>query len=519
MFYDNLLENQGPRELMRTATAKRHGFFESDQNKAIALTLVFFSVWVVYCLISTELYSDDDLGHYMIARYAPLHPEMFLDVWGRPLFTLLYAPGTQFGLIGGRITSAVIGALVLYLGFLYARDRGYKRPYLFIVLLAFMVRFSGMTFNMDTGLVLCLVLVSALVLYSRDRYISAALVISLAPLARPEGILYTLMFVLLFLYEKRWKAVPFAFAGLFLWNFIPFTIYGDPLWLVHNQPWKNPYGQGEFLHYFKKLSEITGPVQLPFFLAGIAYSIKSWRDKDRGFLAAAWLLYFFFLVISWWLGAFSTVGLTRYFNGTTPITALIALDGLNWLLDSEKGKLDRAVLIVVLAAVVFLGAYAAAGYAYFLVTIILALAARVLVFKDKRGLAKTALIAGIVAVSLVNQYPPFKVPELAPQHRAMQAAGDWYRRNADNRYTLCSDIWFDNFAGIDPYDKTRQAGVTRENLQKAPGGAIVVWEPHYAGGERYGDIPLEDLLYNKSYRPRFVIEETGLFLFEKLEGR
>lgn len=504
---------------MKTIHKDKRGFFENDRYVALVLTFAFFAVWVTYGLISSELYSDDDLGHFMIARYAPRHPEMFFDIWGRPVFTLLYSPGAQLGLVAGRITSAVIGAAVCYLGYIYARNRGYKRPYLFIVLLGFMARFWLTCYNLDTGLSLCLVLVAALVLLSKDRYVLAAMAISLAPAARPEGILYVFVFAAALLFDKKWKAVPFAFTGLLLWDIIPFALYGDPLWLLHNQPWTNPYWQSEFLLYFKKLTEITGPVQLPLFLVGILFSLRNWRMKDRGFLVLAWVSYFVFLVITSWSGAFSTVGLTRYFNGTTPIVALLALDGLNWLLDSEKGALDAASFVLLLLTALFLGFNSAWGYPYFLATIFLALAVRILVLmKHDITLPAPALVAGIVLISLVAMYPPFKVPDLIPRHKVMLGAAQWYKANGRGRYFLCYDMWFNYFAGIDPYDKSKEVKVTRENLEKAPRGSLVIWEPHYAGGERYGDISVKELLYNRSYRLLFYDEEEdwASFVFEKV---
>ena len=98
-----------------------------DRARALFVIAALFLYWVLYALKSSELYSDDDVSHFLMARYAPWHPKLFLDIWGRPLFTLLYCPGSQLGLTGARLTSAVIGAVTCWLVYLYAKDSGYPR--------------------------------------------------------------------------------------------------------------------------------------------------------------------------------------------------------------------------------------------------------------------------------------------------------------------------------------------------------------------------------------------------------
>src|SRR3990172_3460669 len=79
--------------------------------------LALFGLYTGEGLLATGVYNDDDIGHYLIARDAPARPELFLNVWGRPLFTLAYAIPAQFGFPAVRIvTAAVMAAAAVVTG-------------------------------------------------------------------------------------------------------------------------------------------------------------------------------------------------------------------------------------------------------------------------------------------------------------------------------------------------------------------------------------------------------------------
>jgi len=493
-------------------------FLDDDRNKALLVILFFFAWWVVFGLQSYELYSDDDMAHFLMARYALHHPMIYLDMWGRPLFTLLYTPIAQVGLHAARFQSALICASVCWLSFVYAKERGYARAWLAPLILAIMPRFYWMSFNLDTALLLCLVLTGALVLYAKERYALAAVVISLSPAARPEGVLFIMVFAAAFIYRKKWSAVPLAFAGPFIWNLVGFFTSGDPLWLIHNQPWTVPYGRGEFLHYFIRFMEITGPGHAALFIAGAVYCVWKWREKDNFLLFTMWLVYFLFLVFAWWQGAFSTLGLTRYFNGTAPIVAVITLAGINRLLDGERGLVDVVTAAAIALSAVFFVASGASYTVHFIVTVSVMAALRAaILLKGWTRPAMGAVVAGLFALGLMF-YVPLHPPGLNAEHSMNQAAAQWYDTNAPGRYVLCTSLWFAHFAKMDPYDPARFAPLTRYNLDSAPAGTVVFWEPHYAGGDRYSGVSIEELANDPSYKLAWSNMEGYYFIFEKVGG-
>jgi hypothetical protein len=69
-------------------------------------------------------YGGDSFSHYLISRYSWRHPELFLDGWGKPFFTLVSSPFTQLGWPGMIAFNAVTGVLTAHVTYLYCRRLG-----------------------------------------------------------------------------------------------------------------------------------------------------------------------------------------------------------------------------------------------------------------------------------------------------------------------------------------------------------------------------------------------------------
>jgi hypothetical protein len=452
--------------------------------------------------MGVSLNDDDALTHFLNARYSIQYPSHLIDIWNRPLFNVLYLPASQVNLTAARLTSSLISLAICWLCFLYVKEKGYKRPYLVPVFLA-ATDLVTMSFNMDTAIALCLVLSLALVLYGRKNYNAAAVVLSFAPAGRPEGVLYIFIFALFFIYKKKWTAVPLLFSWLAVWNLLGFAMSGDPLWLIHNQPWKIPYGSFEFLHYFKRIALITGPGNLIFFLIGITITVLHWRKKDNLLLVLLCFSYFAFHVLTAWMGGFSTAGFIRYFNGTVPIIGILALSGFNWLLDSDVGNMDVFASLFILATAGFLAITGSEGLHVYLITILAVIVIRSLsVFNVKPFVSRAAAGTVLAAISIYAYYPG-NIKELKDwgEIKVMEQYADFYKTNTKSSYVLCSDQWFYYFSGVNPFDRAKSDLVTLEHVEKAPKGTAIIWDAHYAGGKRYGKLPLDYFFEEPGYIP------------------
>jgi hypothetical protein len=89
-------------------------------------------------LASDGVYHDDDLTHFLIARWARWFPSYLLHIWGRPGLTAPLATVAWFGdpevaWHAGRILSAAVTAIGAYLAASTAARLGVARPWLVVI--------------------------------------------------------------------------------------------------------------------------------------------------------------------------------------------------------------------------------------------------------------------------------------------------------------------------------------------------------------------------------------------------
>ena len=113
----------------------------------LSALLIFF---VVVALLSAGAYGGaDNFIHYRLSRYAFQHPQFFIDHWGKPLFTILSSPFSQFGFQGIKVFNVIIGLLAAMFAWLTARELNYAHSWLAIVFCCFAPVFTLM---MMTGM-------------------------------------------------------------------------------------------------------------------------------------------------------------------------------------------------------------------------------------------------------------------------------------------------------------------------------------------------------------------------------
>ena len=77
---------------------------------------------------------QDSWNHFLYARWAPFHPELLLDQWGKPVFTLLALPFAPFGIKGLYALNLLATLATAWLGYLTCRRLGLRNPWMFIPL-------------------------------------------------------------------------------------------------------------------------------------------------------------------------------------------------------------------------------------------------------------------------------------------------------------------------------------------------------------------------------------------------
>ncbi len=434
---------------------------KKDRYGLLYLLLVGFLVsGMVFVFVAGDPYQDDDIVHYLYSRYVFDHAWLFIDQWGRPVTTILYALPAQFGLVTARLFSAMLGTVVGLITCWVAREQTDSRAELATMFLFVQPFYFIASTGILTELPFALLLSVALLLLLQKRFLLSCLVVSLLPAARPEGYFIVLFWLFPAVHgiEKeesglvyKWGSILSLGAGALLWNTLGYLQTGDPLWLIHAFPYSSGslgyYGTGTWYHYVERLPFITGPVALPFFLLGFVRLVR-----NRQFFFPALFFYIFLLhSVLWYYGFMKSAGYERYFVSIAPATAIIGMKGWRSFLVGIRKWKEVDVLY---------------PFSY-------------LSFQHlKDGLLTLfVLLSVLVGLRVVTWFNP---TERYADHQVYQNIADWYdEKKAEESIpeVYCSKSYF--FFAIGE-DKLQHPSVTRSGLREAKPGALYLWNSHYS---------------------------------------
>ncbi|MEK7845438.1 MAG: hypothetical protein AAB257_00550, partial [Nitrospinota bacterium] len=146
------------------------------------ILFICFTFWGLFSFLAIDLYQEDEVGHYLIAKYSWQHPLLFLDIWGRPLVTLLFSIPAQVSLGLTRFLSSLISLIVVYLTTYLAQIVLKKNEVrLVIPFLVFQPFYFLLSFGILTELIFSLIFILWLIFVYKKRYTLATLFIALTP--------------------------------------------------------------------------------------------------------------------------------------------------------------------------------------------------------------------------------------------------------------------------------------------------------------------------------------------------
>lgn len=298
---------------------------------------------VVAALTEIPAGGADNFAHFNISRWAFRYPYLFLDHWGKPVFTILTAPFAQAGILGVRIFNIVCGLLTAWTT--YELLRHFKLRFAWFAVFGvlftpvyFVMMFSGMTEPLFS-----LVVVVAIFLFFREKYVVSAILISFAFLVRTEGLPFILLFLSGYLIKQQYKPIPFLLTGFILFSMAGWLYhYHDLFWLINERPYATTgtsiYGSGSWSYYLTEMPGYFGRIIQVTVFAGSLTMMVSWF-LDRGklnsnsFLQALFILgsfwgYFFIHSYLWYIGE-TSAGEHRVMAGVSPLAAMMAVFVLN----------------------------------------------------------------------------------------------------------------------------------------------------------------------------------------------
>ena len=432
---------------------------------AIVTIGIFAALSVAAGLASEGFLEADGCTHYLYARFALREPHFLVNVWGRPLFTTLYAlPASFGGLVGTHLMSLVIAIATALVAQSIARGQGYRRPVLALMFtlaqpLVFLHSFSELT-----ELPFALLLGCAFLAYQRRRWLMLAILAGLGPLARPEGFGFLALAGVALVAHRRWWWLFVLPIPLVLWNHAGWAISGSQgpwwRWLPSNWPYSQHslYARGSVVHFVALLPAVTSPLVFPAALLGTWRSlVDRFEDPHRQLCQRLVALVPLSILVGhsvlYATGRLASSGELRYMLVVAPFWALLSARGWEWVF--TRLNWSRAVTL--------------AGFA--------------------------ALAGGLA--NLVYPIVPL-VPEPDEDYAKAKRFVDWYRRSGlEERYprVCAAQVFVYYFLDFSSTDPARGLEHVRGRLDPPPPRTILVWDPVYSlyNSDERRSIPREEL--------------------------
>lgn len=409
----------------------------------------------------------DAIVHYRIARYSWRYPELFMDMWGKPVFTALSSLFAQFGFNNMKIFNVLVAVTTGILGFGILKRSGSPLSGLYFLLLFFTPIYFVLIPSTLTEPLFGLCLMTGIYLFQRNRYTLSALVIAFLPFIRNEGFLVFPFYAIALIYVKEWKRIPLLFLGYIFFGAVGFLSSGDMLWITHHMPYLKYGGQdyaypnGTFWYYPDLLPDLYGKVLYYGGWIGtivlLAFALR-YRKKSELLTILLVLLPLITYILAhsliYWKGPGVAHGLHRLMAPVAPLAGLIAIDGISKLIHLLRTKSNALAL----------------GF---------------------MGVAFAMILLGTSA-----PYRQYRVPlPLGPQETLITEAAAWMKSAGLDNALLCyHHPYVCHALDKDPFDPEQSrelfaAGIPVKDL--VPAGAVYVWDSHFAPVER--SLPLDTI--------------------------
>ena len=416
-------------------------------KKSLSLILICYTAIAALTIVFLDGTGDagDSVLHFLFAKYAPVHPELFFDMWGKPVFVLLAFPFAHFGFTGIKVFNALTSLLTITLTFKSAEAMPIKNPSVGALLMIFTPLYYILTFSGLTEPLFALFVAAGLFLAVKHKYAAAAIIISFLPFVRSEGLVMIGVFSFYFLFIKQWKIAPFLLFGSVLYSMAGYFVHHDILWVFTRIPYasmNSPYGSGDLLHFARQMFYVVGfPV---YFLFLVGFSGLMIRAELHLLVLLGFSCFFVAHTLFWYFGIFNSMGLKRVLIGVIPLIAIVALHGYNLLTEdvfSGRSRKFRIILKSVILGAVVIFPFTAGPAA-------INRKRDMMLAKDQQVALATARIVNTTAL-----------------------AG--YR-------LVCGHPFICEALDVDWFDKSRRVDLTRINLAGRKPADIIIWDNWFA---------------------------------------
>lgn len=442
----------------------------------LILTVLYYS-YIIFISENTFDYGDG-IQHYLIAKYSWKHPELFLDLWGKPIFTLLSSPFAQFGLKGiafFQLLCALLSTIIAYkiLSLFQVKIKFLVPLFIFFSPIYFAVLNSGLT-----EILFSLTLLTVIYLFIKHKFILASILFSFAFFVRPEAYFILPLIILYLIIKKQWISIPLLSTGFIMFSIIGAFYYKDILWVIHNnyQVSQNYPQKGELWHYLNKYSHIWGSVHFFLLIFSIALIIIQTglnifkKEKLSLFIEEKFLLIMGSVVVvfvlhtlmNWLPGIHSNLGMQRFFAGIIPLSAILSINGLELFILQLRNFIHNDKIFQMLKILIVL-----------------------------------LLSYQMIQAPYLSEHYPFK---LSHEQIVVNYAAEYLKNTMPikNKKICYLHPQFAVALNIDPFDNnTTQLlwSFDKNNIHHYSDSTVILWDAHFSPLE--GNLPLHTLLNNK----------------------
>ena len=329
---------------------------ESCTRQALLWLAACLATGITLVMLYPDSYQQDGGHHFIYARWAWKHHELFVSVWQRPLFSLFHALPALAGYEAARIYGAVLSTAGAAMTWRTARHLGIAGSWRCIPFYLLQPALFLMWSDTMTEPLFATVLSAALLAHFSGRQLLGAVLASLLIGARPEGAFVAFVWGLMMLgnlslgksiiTRGMWSLL--LAVGLVSWVLAAWAISGDPLYIKNNWPpdWTAggaAYGKGPPWEYLMRFPEIAGPLLMIPVVAGLW---KVLRSPGMWLVAALFLFTFAMHSVMRVFGLFGSAGYARYFSAFAPCLAIAGCVGWNQLAAAWPRWINRRTWVV-----------------------------------------------------------------------------------------------------------------------------------------------------------------------------
>lgn len=170
-------------------------------------SIFIFSFLISISMLSPGLavYAGDNHLHYLIAKYAPLHPELLIHLWSKPIFTLFAMPFAQIGFWGVQIFNISCGVGAAYVTKKICDELNFSFSTLAIPLLCFSPVYMNLMLSTITEPLFSFMLTLVVLLLLKEKNMLGSSIASMLPFIRHEGFLILVLCAIYFLYKRKFR--------------------------------------------------------------------------------------------------------------------------------------------------------------------------------------------------------------------------------------------------------------------------------------------------------------------------